>query len=179
MKSSNKTNYLFGAVLLIISAIFTVSLTLQALDFGVTGPGRNNILYYLGDMLFSVYGFSSILIPLFLFLAGISNFATVWTSKKTMLLITALIPFFTSVFTEKICLSIIEVDSSDVGIKIAITAVTGLMLIIIEIVGALVIAEKINEKLFKSKTNTNKPMACQPQKSILSLFRKRDIVLTR
>ena len=49
MKSSNKTNYLFGAVLLIISAIFTVSLTLQALDFGVTGPGRNNILYYLGD----------------------------------------------------------------------------------------------------------------------------------
>ena len=157
MKSSNKTNYLFGAVLLIISAIFTVSLTLQALDFGVTGPGRNNILYYLGDMLFSVYGFSSILIPLFLFLAGISNFATVWTSKKTMLLITALIPFFTSVFTEKICLSIIEVDSSDVGIKIAITAVTGLMLIIIEIVGALVIAEKINEKLFKSKTNTNKP----------------------
>ena len=157
MKSSNKTNYFFGAVLLIISAIFTVSLTLQALDFGVTGPGRNNILYYLGDMLFSVYGFSSILIPLFLFLAGISNFATVWTSKKTMLLITALIPFFTSVFTEKICLSIIEVDSSDVGIKIAITAVTGLMLIIIEIVGALVIAEKINEKLFKSKTNTNKP----------------------
>ena len=157
MKSSNKTNYFFGAVLLIISAIFTVSLTLQALDFGVTGPGRNNILYYLGDMLFSVYGFSSILIPLFLFLAGISNFATVWTSKKTMLLITALIPFFTSVFTEKICLSIIEVDSLDVGIKIAITAVTGLMLIIIEIVGALVIAEKINEKLFKSKTNTNKP----------------------
>ena len=153
MKSSNKTNYLFGAVLLIISAIFTISLTLQALDFGVTGPGRNNILYYLGDMLFSVYGFSSILIPLFLFLAGISNFATIWTSKKTMLLITALIPFFTSVFTEKICLSIIEVDSSDVALKIAITAVTGLMLIIIEIVGAIIGADRINEKLFKSKTN--------------------------
>ncbi len=153
MKSSNKTNYLFGAVLLIISAIFTISLTLQALDFGVTGPGRNNILYYLGDMLFSVYGFSSILIPLFLFLAGISNFATIWTSKKTMLLITALIPFFTSVFTEKICLSIIEVDSSDVALKIAITAVTGLMLIIIEIVGAIIGADRINEKLFKSKAN--------------------------
>ena len=72
MKQSNKSSLITGVVLLAIAALFSISLILQPLDFGVAGPGHNNIFYQLGKMLYTVYGFSSILIPAFLFLAGLS-----------------------------------------------------------------------------------------------------------
>ena len=161
MKSSNNTrnafrsNYrnnssvLTGSVLLVLSALLCISLLLQLLDFGVGGPGRNNVFFFLGNMLYTVYGFSSIIIPVFLFIAGLSCFATKWTSQKTMRLLTALVPFFTAVLTEKICRSIVAVSSTSAStVKIIITVVTGVMLIIIEILGAGVIAESVNQKLF-------------------------------
>lgn len=149
MKSSNKSSIITGTVLLTLSALFSISLLLQLLDFGFGGPGHSSILFSLGNMLYLAYGFSSILIPLFIFIAGLSCFATKWTSKKTMRLITALIPFFTSVLTEKICRSILIIDSTSAStVKIVITLVTGAMLIIIEILGAGIIAESVNQKLF-------------------------------
>ena len=66
MKSSNKSSIITGAILLGISALLTISLFLQLLDFGVGGPGRNNIIYTVGHVLYAVYGFCSCLIPLFL-----------------------------------------------------------------------------------------------------------------
>ena len=66
-----------------------------------------------------------------------------------MRLLTALIPFFTAVLTEKICRSIVAVSTNSAStVKIIITVVTGLMLIVIEILGAGVIAESVNQKLF-------------------------------
>ena len=154
MKSSNKSSIFTGTILLLIAAFFTISLAIQPLDFGISGPGHNNILYIVGNMLFTVYGFCSLLIPLFLFIAGISCFATKWTSQKTMRLLTALIPFFTAVITEKICRYILAIGvNNSTTIKIIITVVTGVMLIIIEILGAGIIAESVNQRIFyKGKT---------------------------
>ena len=160
MKSSNKSSIITGTILLALAAVFTICLLLQLLDFGVGGPGHNNIFYYLGNMLITVYGFSSILIPIFLLISGLSCFATIWTAQKTMRLITAIIPFFTCVVTEKICRSALAVGSADGAsgiIKAVIAAVTGLMLVIIEILGAGVIAESVNRKVFYKGKEPPKP----------------------
>lgn len=147
MKSSNKPNVFVGIILLLASAFFSVALLLQGLDFGILGPGRNNILFSLGEMLFSVYGYSSIFIPLFLFVAAISCFTSKWTAQKSMRLLTAVIPFFTAVGTEKICNSIKQQSTSDTStIKIAGAIATGLMLIIVEFLVAGLIANKFTTK---------------------------------
>ena len=147
MKTSNKSSLITGIALLVVAALFSISLILQPLDFGATGPGRNNIFYLLGNMLYSVYGFSSILIPAFLLIAGLSCFAAKWTARKTMRLLTALVPFFTCVVTENICRSILALGKGSFsGVKIAIAVVTGIMLIIIEWLGIGIIADKLNNK---------------------------------
>ena len=152
MKSSNKSSIITGTILLALAAVFSICLLLQLLDFGIGGPGHNNIFYYIGNMLLSVYGFSSILIPVFLLISGLSCFATIWTAQKTMRLITAILPFFTCVVTERICRGALAGGADAAGtsgiIKAGIAAVTGLMLVIIEILGAGVIAESVNRKIF-------------------------------
>ena len=151
MRASNKSSILTGVVLLLLAALFTISLILLPLDYGVTGPGHNNILYLLGDMLYSVYGFCSILIPSFLLISGLSCFASKWTARKTLRLLTALIPFFTCVVTESIIRSIIDVDHSPFAIaKILIALVTGAMLVVIEYLGTGIIADRINHGGFKN-----------------------------
>ncbi len=151
MRASNKSSIITGAVLLALAALFTISLILLPLDYGVSGPGHNNILYLLGDMLYSVYGFCSILIPGFLLISGLSCFASRWTARKTLRLLTALIPFFTCVVTESIVRSIIKLDHSPFAIaKILIALVTGAMLVVIEYLGTGIIADKINHGGFKN-----------------------------
>lgn len=150
MKTSNKSSLVTGIVLLLVAAVFSISLFFQLLDFGVGGPGHNNILFLLGDIIFTFYGFSSILIPAFLFVAGLSCFATRWTAKNTMRLLTALVPFFTCVFTENICRSIIALGNSNfMGVKLFVAVVTGLMLVVIEFLGAGIIADKITKGTLK------------------------------
>ena len=147
MKSSNKPNVAVGILLLLAAAFFSIALILRGLDFGILGPGRNNILFSLGQMLFSVYGYSSVLIPLFLFVAAISCFPSKWTSQKAMQLLTAIVPFFTAVGTENLCKSIAEQTFSDFkSVKIIITIIIGLMLIVIEFLIAGIIANKITNK---------------------------------
>ncbi len=156
MRASNKSSIITGVALLMLAALFTISLILLPLDYGVTGPGHNNIFYLLGDMLYSVYGFCSILIPAFLLVSGLSCFASKWTARKTLRLLTALIPFFTCVVTESIVRSIVKVDHSPFAIvKILIALVTGLMLVVIEYLGTGIIADRLNHGGFK---NLRKPV---------------------
>ena len=156
MRASNKSSIITGVALLSLAALFTISLILLPLDYGVSGPGHNNILYLLGDMLYSVYGFCSILIPAFLLVSGLSCFASKWTARKTLRLLTALIPFFTCVVTESIVRSIVKVDHSPFAIaKILIALVTGAMLVVIEYLGTGIIADRLNQGGFK---NLRKPV---------------------
>lgn len=158
MKSSNKPNVAVGILLLLAAAFFSIALILRGLDFGILGPGRDNILFSLGQMLFSVYGYSSALIPLFLFVAAISCFASKWTSQKAMQLLTAIVPFFTAVGTENLCKSIAEQTFSDFkSVKIVITIIIGLMLIVIEFLIAGIIANKITNKN-STKNNTQEEL---------------------
>lgn len=151
MKNSNKSNLIIGISLLAISAFFTISLIILPINLAFQNQNDSNIFLTLGTLLYSAYGFCSILIPVFLLIAGLSCFATIWTSKKTMFLITAIIPFFTAVVTEKICRSIINLGNTDSNlVKILIALFLGIILIIIEFIGAAFTAEIINQKLFHS-----------------------------
>ncbi len=153
MKISNKPNFVAGAILLLVAAFFSISLALLPLDFGNFGPAQDNLLYItafsLGDMLFSVYGFSSCLIPAFLLISGLSCFASKWTSKKSMRLLTAVVPFFTAVFVEKLCRYFAKDFTDDFStIKIVLTIIIGAMLVVMEIIIAGLVAERINDMLF-------------------------------
>lgn len=158
MKASNKSSFIIGTILLVIAAFITISLIMQPFYFGINSSMHSNILFVIGNLLFSAYGFCSILIPLFLLIAGLSCFASIWTSQKTMRLITAVVPFFTAVATEKICRSILDLGNDSTNIvKIIIALTVGLCLIVVEIMGAGIVAEKINQKLFHSTSNHQKP----------------------
>lgn len=156
MKTQNKSSNLTAVFLLVLSALFSISLLLQPFDFGAMGPGKDNLFYKLGKMLYSVYGFSSILIPVFLMIAGLSCFSAKWTARKTMRLLTALIPFFTCVITENICRSIIKYSGSSFSaIKLIVAIVTGVMMMVIEFLGIGIIADKIQHKHFSGNRDEN------------------------
>lgn len=158
MKTSNKSTVVTGVALLLVAALFSISLILQGLDFGMTEAGQKNIFFMLGNILYTVYGFSSALIPLFLFISGLSCFASKWSARKTMRLLTAIVPFFTAVITENICRSILALEHSGFpGVKVFVAVVTGVMLIIIEFLGAGIIADKINPILFGNKGGAKNP----------------------
>ncbi|MCQ2589241.1 MAG: DNA translocase FtsK [Treponema sp.] len=151
MKSSNKSSFITGIVLIAIAALFTLSLLILPLGYNFGNIGSSNIFFIIGDMIFGAYGFSSIIIPVFLLVSGLSCFTSIWTSQKTMRLITAIIPFFTAVVTEKICRSILAMgkDSAKL-VEVFISIIIGAILIVIEYIAAGLVAEKINQKLFHS-----------------------------
>ncbi|MFA6856324.1 MAG: DNA translocase FtsK [Treponema sp.] len=145
---------------------------LQPLDFGTYGPGRNNFFFSLGHILFSVYGFCSILIPAFLFTAAMVCIAGIWTIRRAMRLLTAVIPFFTAVITENICKSIAELEGNTfTGIKIGITLGLGAMLVVIEFLGAGIIADRIadrsQQKKEKQPEKTDDEMPIDENENIL------------
>ena len=138
-----------GIFLMLLAAFFSLALILQVFDFGSFAPGQDNIFYFFGKILISVYGFTSSLIPLFLLLASLSCFASKWTAKKSMMLLTAVIPFFTSFGTEKFCRFILSSETIDFPeIKAVVIAIIGLMLIVIEILLAGVFADKVNSLIY-------------------------------
>ena len=145
MERLNKLKYAAGVVLLLFAAVFSLALILQPFDFIAYTAGFGAFLFLLGTMLFSIYGFSSILIPAFLFAAAMTCFSGKWTARKAMRLLTAAVPFFTAVITENICKAIGEFSSDFTGIKIGITIAFGIMLIVIEWLGAGIIADKITQ----------------------------------
>ena len=158
MKVSSKTNLLAGTALILLAAFFSIALLLQPLDFGQFGPGRENFLFKLGEILASVYGFSSILIPTFLFTAAISSFASNWTARKAMRLLTAIVPFFTSVAAEKLIRFFLK-GGNFTATKVSVTIIIASMFVVIEFLLAGIAADKISGKnsidLHEDETSEN------------------------
>ncbi|HAH63450.1 MAG TPA: cell division protein FtsK [Treponema sp.] len=147
MAKFDKAGGAAGAILLLLAAFFSIALILQPLDFGAYGPGRSNFLFTLGHMLVSVYGFCSVLIPVFLFVSAVVCIAGNLTARSAARMLTAVVPFFTAVVTENICKSIVSLGGDAFpGIKIGITVGLGAMLVVIEFLGAGIIADRITDK---------------------------------
>ena len=140
---SVKPERAIGVALLLIAAFFSLALLLQLLDYGSFRPDGGNALFSLGRILTAVYGFSSALIPLFLFTSAVLCFADGWTPQKSIQFLTASAPFFSVVIIEKLCRSIYMSAADFPEIKILLTVSIGLMLVFIEILASSVLADKI------------------------------------
>ena len=122
MKQTEKNAALItGIGLFVVAALFSIGILLGFLDYGATTYNDGNILSQLGSMLISVYGFCSILIPAFFFVAGSFCLSAKWSVQRAFILLISIIPFFTLVFAETTCRNISAEDSSPIAFVKIIT----------------------------------------------------------
>lgn len=158
MKQSEKSIILGGIVLLILAAFFTISIMVQFLNFGVTKEIL--VFFKIGQILFSAYGYSSILIPVFLFVAAISFFSVNFTKKRAVILGATLLPFYTVVATERICNKILPGSTEPVFALKLITSICicGLLITIEYLATGIaydsIVSLKKKEKRKKEKIST-------------------------
>lgn len=131
MKKSEKLSAISGIGLLVLAGLFLVALLSQMLPLGnaKTVP----VLGSLGSLLVGAYGFSSLLIPVFFFAAGMGCFLFPWNERIGVIYASSFIPFFTIVICEKVCASMVSMGSGPlVGIQIAVVGIVCVLLLAIE-----------------------------------------------
>ena len=144
-----------GISLFLTAALFSISLLLGILDFG-TSSGKN-FLTVLGQMLVSVYGICSILIPAFFFVAGAFCLSARWSIQRAFILLVSIIPFFTMVVSERICVAISDQDTSPLAfVKISTLVVISLLLVALEYLIAVNLASYIEHRINGTKVPRTK-----------------------
>jgi S-DNA-T family DNA segregation ATPase FtsK/SpoIIIE len=144
-KAERIASIVVGFVLFTIAAVFSVSLMMQLLGSGADGLEQGGLVQF-GRMLVSVYGFCSILIPVFLLVAGVSCFTEKWTAQKAACLMISFVPFFTAAAAERLCRNIATNDAGPLAaIKIISLLVISLLIIVAEYLITLVIVGKVGK----------------------------------
>ncbi|MCR4939058.1 MAG: DUF87 domain-containing protein [Treponemataceae bacterium] len=95
MKQSEKLTIPSGILFLAASAVILISIFLQFINFGSFRAFPFSALYNFGRILFSAYGYSSFLIPVFLLISAIMLFLPKWNTARGIYLLVSVIPFFT------------------------------------------------------------------------------------
>ena len=164
MKKSHICIPLVGISLLIIAALFFVSLMMQIFP---RGSASQSFLNTVGNLIFGAYRFSSFLIPIYLFIAGISCFTFKWTDTTGFIFFISFIPFFTIVLTEKFCMYVATNGTNLLAsfFLIVLICAVALLLLIFEYTLAIFVWRKI-QQLFLSKNTAPKK---SPTKKHLSL----------
>lgn len=164
MKKSHICIPLVGISLLIIAALFFVSLMMQIFP---RSSASQSFLNTVGNLIFGAYRFSSFLIPIYLFIAGISCFTFKWTDTTGFIFFISFIPFFTIVLTEKFCMYVATNGTNLLAsfFLIVLICAVALLLLIFEYTLAIFVWRKI-QPLFLSKNTTPKK---SPTKKHLSL----------
>ena len=96
MKQSEKSIIFSGIVLLFLAAFFTISIMVQFLNYGVTK--EISAIFTIGGVLLSAYGYSSIFVPVFLFVSSLILFTAGFTKKTS-----CNFSFFTFAFLYSCC----------------------------------------------------------------------------
>lgn len=162
-----------GVVLFIVAALFSVGLLMGVLDYG--DAQRAGFLSQTGQMLLSVYGICSILIPTFFFTAGAFCLSAKWSVQRAFILLVSVIPFFTLVAGEQISKNIARNDPSPIAfIKIVILLVIAFLLVALEyllaITAASIIEKKIHgEPLFMPKAPAASKEKEEPEENAVDL----------
>lgn len=150
MKKSEKISIISGISLLVLAALFLVALFLQIIPFGNRSAAL--ILNGLGGLLYSAYGYSSLLIPIFFFVVGLGCFLFPWSERIGVLYGSSCIPFFTISLCEKICKEMLASGNGPlVGIQVAIAIIVcvlvlGIEYFLVSVIGG-IIQNKLQEKV--------------------------------
>ncbi len=164
-----------GITLFLTAALFSISLLLGILDFG-TSSGRN-FLTVLGQMLVSVYGICSILIPAFFFVSGAFCLSAKWSIQRAFILLVSIIPFFTMVVSERICIAISDQDTSPLAfVKISTLIVISLLLVALEYLLAVNLASYIEHRINGTKVPRTKVPETKNSETI-NPVQKKDVPL--
>ena len=167
MKMEKIAAVIAGIILYGLAAVLSIALFQGFFDYGMLSS-QESLLFKLGSSLLDVYGYSSIFIPLFLFVAGCFSFSSKWTARKAAFLSVSLLPFFTLTFSERISRKILAEDTSLIAVsKVFALVVIAVLLVLIEYLLALTIAGKISEGRKKSRTDSK-------IKAIKKSFQKKD-----
>ena len=152
-KKEKLASILTAVFLFLIAALFSISEILGALSLNSSGA-----LYRFGHMIISVYGISSICIPVFFFVASCFCLTAKWTLQKLLCLLISAIPFLTLSLSERASRSIASSDSSPIAVvKIITLMVIAILLVMAEYLITLVIAGYVQKRgnAFKQKKVVN------------------------
>lgn len=154
---------LTGIALYCVAALFSIGLFLGALNFGLSS--EKNILFKMGEMLVSVYGICSILIPVFFFVAGSFCLSAKWSVQRAFILLISIVPFFTLVIAERTSQTIAAQDTSPIAFaKIFTLVAIALLLVALEYLLAVTAATYI-EKAMEQKISIDiKKIKINPKK---------------
>lgn len=154
---------LTGIALYCVAALFSIGLFLGALNFGLSSG--KNILFKMGEMLVSVYGICSILIPVFFFVAGSFCLSAKWSVQRAFILLISIVPFFTLVIAERTSQTIAAQDTSPIAFaKIFTLVAIALLLVALEYLLAVTAATYI-EKAMEQKISIDiKKIKINPKK---------------
>jgi S-DNA-T family DNA segregation ATPase FtsK/SpoIIIE len=103
MKRNDKIVFTIGIILLALASFFAIGLMMQFLYLGTSTHKLVAVCYATGQLLTSVYGFSSILVPIYLLVGALLSFAPKWTRRKGIYFVSSILPFFTIALVEHLC----------------------------------------------------------------------------
>ena len=154
---------LTGIALYCVAALFSIGLFLGALDFGLSSG--KNILFKMGEMLVSVYGICSILIPAFFFVAGSFCLSAKWSVQRAFILLISIVPFFTLVIAERTSQTIAAQDTSPIAFaKIFTLVAIALLLVALEYLLAVTAATYIEKAVERKISIDIKKIKINPKK---------------
>ncbi|MGL4986903.1 MAG: hypothetical protein ACRC5H_07185, partial [Treponemataceae bacterium] len=154
MKENNHVNFTIGFALILFAAFIMVILMPPILANKAVGIELSSPVFHIGKVLFTIYGFSSLLVPFFLLAAGITMFLPNWSMIKGIYLSSSIFPFFTFVLGEKVYYMITQTGDSSLKWIKALTVLTVIIIIcIIEYIVVSMIMDIYNSNPEKPKSD--------------------------
>ncbi len=149
-KTERIASKICGVLLFILASFLVTAIILNIIDY--KPEGSLETLWTIGETLINSYGFSCILIPGFLMVAGAFCFDSQWTVQRAMGLLISIIPFFTIVGAEKIARKTVAFDTYTIMlVKLILLGVLTTLLVLTEYLVAMIIASAIQKKAFEKK----------------------------
>ncbi len=153
MNRSEKFSIPLGFVLEACAIFFICAILMQFFAYGAAQPP----VFKIGAILFGVYGFSSILIPVFLFVAGLLLFFKMYTFRSSIYLGASVVPFASVVFAERVAKYLLATDNSALlNFKVAAVFVICALLVAIEYLLIGILADFLSLKRAENATKNEK-----------------------
>lgn len=152
MNRSDKITVLCGSVCEALAAYLFFAVVTQFIAQGYGASGATIPALKIGQILFGVYGYTSVLAPLFLAVSGVLLFIGKATLRAGVYVAVSLVPFVTTVFTEKIARYFLANDTSSLTpFKVAAVIVVCALVVAIEYVFIGMLADFIATKQQESE----------------------------
>ena len=159
MKHQALVSIAAGCILLILAAFFSISIISYML---ATEAAESGLVFSTGNLICTVYGITSIFIPVFFCAAAFQCFFSRWSVKNGFCLLTSCVPFFTATVIERMCRNaIIQQSGVFLVVKLFSTLVIGILILLLEIVLIVIFAEKA-EAFARNKFVSAKSTEAQP-----------------